>query len=104
MTIRTNAHRRFARLSLAATIVALPLSGCGSSEGSGSSDRERLLSRCMRSAERGATPEQARSLCECSTDGLIREGMSTMDMLTNDRAKDITRQCAIAAGISQEGG
>lgn len=102
MTVRKIAIGRFANLSFAAFLILL-LASCSSGDGAGADDRERLLNRCMRSAERGVTPEQARSLCECTTDALIREDMSTMDMLTSDRAKDITRQCAAAAGISPAG-
>ncbi len=95
--------KRFAGLLLPiAMAVGIPLGGCDNSDGVGTTDRERLLDRCTRIASRGpATPDQVQSLCKCTTDRLTEEGMSAMDMITDDRAKEITRQCAVTAGIPQ---
>ncbi len=38
-------------------------------------------------------------MCECTADGLIAEGLGTMDMLTGERAGEIARSCAISAGV-----
>ncbi len=94
--------KRFAGLLLpiAMAVGILPLGGCDNSDGVGTTDRERLLNRCTRLASRGpATQDQVQSLCKCTTDRLAEEGMSAMDMITDDRAKEITRECAVTAGI-----
>lgn len=82
----------------AAAALAAALGGCGG--GSGAGERERMVERCVRSAARSpVTPEQARSMCECTADAMIAEGVGTMDMLTGTRARDIARECAISAGV-----
>jgi hypothetical protein len=103
MTKGLGTSRRRRRSQCAATAAALALvaalGGCGGG-GSGAGDRDRMVDRCVRSASRGpATPEQARSMCECTADGLIAEGLGTMDMLTGERAGEIARSCAISAGV-----
>lgn len=93
--------RRCSQCAAAAAALALvaALGGCGGG-GSGVGERDRMVDRCVRSASRGpASPEQARSMCECTADGMIAEGLGTMDMLTGDRAGEIARNCAISAEV-----
>jgi len=92
----TSRRRSPCAATAAALALVAALGGCGGG-GSGVGDRDRMVDR---SASRGpATPEQARSMCECTADGIIAEGLGTMDMLTGDRAGEIARSCAISAGL-----
>ena len=99
----TSRRRSLCGATAAALALVAALGGCGGG-GSEVGDRDRMVDRCVRSASRGpATPEQARSMCECTADGIIAEGLGTMDMLTGDRAGEIARSCAFSAGLPVAG-
>lgn len=85
-------------------IAALPVTALFACTGAGASDRDSLIAKCERSAGRVASsPEQASMMCACTADGLIAEGLSSIDMMTGDRGSEIARQCAIGAGMTPAG-
>lgn len=89
------------RLSI---VAALPIAALAACSGAGASERDSLIAKCERSAGRAAgSPEQASMMCACTADGLIAEGLGTLDMVTGDRGMEIARQCAIDAGMTPAG-